>query len=136
MYLIGGMTKILQEYRTNNFQGLPDQYVPKEFNPINILPPKIDKFSTWDKFHCKVQSGSDQGQFISSGKKETYRFKCNKNGKLDYKNGTYIEEPITQTKWKYRDEVRLFLGVTVVSLFILKKHSLVLAITNKRWSSE
>ena len=42
-------------------------------------------------------------------------FPRNNNGELEVSNGTYSREKVALKKCKYKDELRLFLGVTAVT---------------------
>lgn len=58
----------------------------------------------------------EPGGGITKGTKMSFlQFHCDKNGKLDLKNGKYTEEKMTQMKCKYTNEVCLCLGAAMVT---------------------
>ena len=62
--------------------------------------------------------GSDDGYVRTPYKDHIMKLPRNVNGKLDISNGTYSREKVNLMKCKYTDEVRLCLGVSVVTPII------------------
>ena len=64
---------LLDSSHIRNIINLPDcTPIPLEYNPLHLQPIKVDQFVTWDEVHRKCQPGSDNGQIISTVKKECY----------------------------------------------------------------
>lgn len=95
--------------------GRDSQDIPDYFNPKKLTKFSTDQFVTWDETHKKVQPGTDYDGIVSDEKDFIWRFPRDEDGKIDLEHGLYSEEPVCQTKCKYTDEVRLCLGVAVVT---------------------
>ena len=89
--------------------------LPKYFDPANLTNLFVDKFVTWDKVHRKSIPVSGDGYVSTPYKDHIMKFPFNKNWKLDVSNGTYSREKVTLKRCKYTDEVRLCLGVYVMT---------------------
>ena len=92
-----------------------DVELPQEYDPDKLSSISEDQFVTWDEVHKKVQPGSDKGTLKSTVKDTVYKFPRDNFGKVDLVNGTYSDEPVSSMKCKYTDEIRLSLGVAVVT---------------------
>ena len=92
-----------------------DSELPSEYDPAKLTSLSVDQFVTWDEVHKKVMPGSDDGYVKSPYKDHILKFPRDANGKIDLLNGSYSKEKVTVMKCKYMDEVRLCLGVAVVT---------------------
>ena len=75
----------------------------------------VDQFLTWDEVHRKFIPVSGDGCVHTPYKYNIMKFPYNQNGKLEISNGTNSIEKVTLTKCNYTDEVRICLGVAVVT---------------------
>ena len=89
--------------------------LPTNFDPASLTNLFLDQFVTWNEVNRKVMTGSDDGYVRTLSKDHIMKLPRGVNGKWDVSNGTYSIEKFTFTKCKYIDEVRLCLGVAVVT---------------------
>ena len=90
--------------------------VPQEFDKDKLTCFSSDQLVTWDEVHRKVQPGTDdEGSLPVTNNDSIMKFPRDQNGKLDIDNGAYSKVEVTKMNCKYTDEIRLSLGVAVVT---------------------
>ena len=94
--------------------GLLDVPDPKSayYNPEKVTKLHIDGIASWDEIHHKVNPG---GGVAAGTKDSVVQFHCDKNGKINFVNGEYSTDKVTQMRCKYTDEGRLSLGAAMVT---------------------
>ena len=85
------------------------------FDPINLTSLFVNQFFTWDELYRKFLPGSDDGFVRTRYMYQIMKFPRQNNGELDVSNKTYSREKVTLKNWRYTDEVRLCLGVSVMT---------------------
>lgn len=96
-------------------KGLPQTNLPKHFDPQFLTKIHLDGFGTWDETHRKVQPGSaSKNGKVLTNRNFHYVFPRDENGKISLE-GQYSKDMSTQMRCKYSEEVRLCIGVAVVT---------------------
>ena len=88
--------EILQNYKTNSYNGLPDrEAISKKYNPQNLTTFDLHQVATWDECHRKVIPGADNNETgVSSYKKIAIKFPKNEHGQINIEHGTYSNETV------------------------------------------
>ena len=91
--------------------------IPNYFDRTKLSLIKKDQVASWDEVHRKCQAGTDSvgSLIVTANRKNLSCFPRDKDGRVDLKNGKYSEKEISVLRTKYTEEIRLCLGVAVVT---------------------